>query len=49
VIEEQDTGIDRCGGSGNFLELARTDQRCGIGTIAPLQDFADHLCARALG
>ena len=43
VIEEQDIGVDRSGGSSNFLELASADQRCGIGTIAALQDFADHL------
>jgi len=49
MIKEQDIGVNRSSRSGNFLELARTDQRCGIGTIAPLQDFADHLCARALG
>ena len=47
VIEKKQVGIHRRGRARNFLELARADQSCGIGPVAPLQNFADNLRARA--
>jgi hypothetical protein len=47
VIEEKKIGVDGCGGAGDFFKLSRADQSRRIGTIAALQNFADHFRARA--
>jgi hypothetical protein len=47
VIEEKQVGIHRRSRARNFFQLARADQSCGIGPVAPLQNFADNFRARA--
>jgi len=49
VVEEDDVGFGRRGGSGDFFELATSDERGGVGTVAMLEDFADNFGAGALG
>ena len=49
VIEQKNVSVRRGCGARNFFELARANQRRRIGPVAPLQDLADHFCARALG
>jgi hypothetical protein len=49
VIEQEDVGVARCGGPGDLLKLTRTDQRCRIDPVAPLQDFSDYFGSGAFG
>ncbi len=49
VIEKKNVGIGRSGRARDFFELARADQGCRIGPVAPLQNLADYFCAGTLG
>src|ERR1700742_1608414 len=48
VVEQYDVGIDRRGRARNLFQLSSADQRRRIGTVAPLQDFADDFRPGAL-
>ena len=48
VIEKENVGIHGCGSARDFLEFSGADERCRIGAIAPLQDFAHDFGSRAL-
>jgi len=40
VIEENQVGGNRCGRARNFFQLALADERCGIGAVTMLHEFA---------
>lgn len=47
MIEQKKVGGNRSGGTGNFFELASSNESCGIRAVTVLQDLACDLGTRA--